>query len=353
MNLEGLLLRNTVEFSSKDSVVGYESGFIEYLDDKITKLGYDTEITDSGLLVVKSEDENYSNHYTSAHVDRSSLVIQDGKLTYSVHAIKDREEVEIRPTESFCDKIGKRFVDKEVRIGDEVHKVSSYEIVRNENGHNRLEFFLEGDVDVSNYDDQGVSYAKPITISEDKQFLEGQLDNVLSVGALYTLLEEGKVKGNVIFSIGEEVGLSGDKIVDYLHSKGIDKTDELLILDTTPFEEDDYRPEELILRNRDTRGEFNRDGNKLLESILTDNQIPYRFKDKIQEEKGLVQYNESGEVKKGYGKTELGKIVQLTNGDINGITLQLPNTGDGIEERTSIEGFAKFYGVLGEYYNRI
>ena len=52
---------------------------------------------------------------------------------------------------------------------------------------------------------------------------------------LFYLLIENKVKGGIIFSIKEEIGKSGELIVNYLKSQKIEKTNNLLVIDTTPF----------------------------------------------------------------------------------------------------------------------
>jgi len=344
------LLENLNEFSNIDSVVGFEDNFREYLENKFKEASYETEITQEGLLIVKSLDEEHRNHYTCSHIDRIGLVVDDGKLTYAVHNLKDKLGLKAKPTEKTCKKIGDKFVGKQVKIDGEEYSVSDYNISSNENDSNRLEFILKEDVDLSSLNQNSVPYVE--SISYDKKKITGQLDNVINAALLYTMMIEGEVKGNVIFSIREEIGLSGTLITSYLARQGIESTEDLLILDTTPFSETDYIIDEISLRNRDSRDFYSQSKVKILEPICQELNIPYRFKDKILEEKGAIKVKDDGSVF-GYGLTELGKIVQDSNGKYNGATLQIPNLGDGIEEKISFESLNNYITLLKEYYGRI
>lgn len=345
------LLETLSEFSNIGSVVGFENNFRENLENEFREAGYETEITQEGLLIVKSLEEEYTNHYTCSHIDRSGLVIDDGKLTYAGHNLKDKLGLKAKPTEKACKKIGDRFMGKQVKINEENYSVSDYQISRNEKDEsNRLEFFLEEDIDLSSFDQQSVPYID--SIFYDNKEITGQLDNVINVALLYTMMVEGEVKGNVIFSTREEIGLSGTLIANYLAKEGIYSTEDLLILDTTPFSEADYVTDEISLRKRDSRDFYSQNKVEMLESICKELKIPYRFKDKILEEKGDIKIKDDGSVI-GYGLTELGKIVQDSNGKYNGATLQLPNLGDGVEEKISFESLNNYITLLKEYYNRI
>lgn len=69
---------------------------------------------------------------------------------------------------------------------------------------------------------------------------------------------EDKIEGDLIFTTKKKVGMSGQCLNNYLNSMVISQTDNILILDTTPYEKEDYIKGQVSLRNRDSTYIFNR-----------------------------------------------------------------------------------------------
>ena len=117
-------------------------------------------------------------------------------------------------------------------------------------------------------------------------------------------------------------------------------------MDTTPYNDSRAIDEGLVvLRNKDENGIFNPDLVKRLRSACDQDRIKYQFKDEIIEMQNarLPEGKEPIDL----GKTELGRIVQHTNGKYNGSTLQLPTTNYHTNhETTSEKALENYYQTL-------
>jgi putative aminopeptidase FrvX len=170
---------------------------------------------------------------------------------------------------------------------------------------------------------------------ELKQFLDrlrltethisAQLDNVLSVALLIHAYRKG-YQGTALFSTGEEAGRSWRHLLAWFQRKEL-TTERLLVFDTSPYDtSEDAEKQDIVLRWRDANGLFNR---QLVGEVLNackHLKIKRSFKDEL-----LMARNEAreaeGQKPLSLGRTELGNLINNTEGQINGATVQFPTTG--------------------------
>ena len=167
------------------------------------------------------------------------------------------------------------------------------------------------------------------------KLLKGQIDNVVSLGVIYVLFQNG-YQGTAILSCEEEIGKSWIYVQRWLEKKK-KETKELIILDTSPYRETDQVNNNLVvLRNRDKSDVFNEELVNKIKMRCAHLSIPFQVKDEYFLEQGLDVPD--------LGSTELGRIVQNTKGRWSGATVQIPT----IEYHTSYETTSR--GCIESYY---
>ena len=169
-------------------------------------------------------------------------------------------------------------------------------------------------------------------------YLKGQIDNAISLAVIYTLFKAG-YQGSALLTTEEEIGKSWLHIASYLEESYIE-TDKILVLDTSPyFDKNIIDAGNIILRNRDKTEQFNL---QLLENIkercLSLN-LPFRIKDE--------DLQETGASIEELGSTELGRLIQGTEGHYDGITIQIPTIMyHTSNEMTSEIAIKNYYALL-------
>lgn len=174
---------------------------------------------------------------------------------------------------------------------------------------------------------EGLDYLQPgtpISFLDRLQVKDGkisaQLDNVVSVAMLIEMFRRG-FKGTAMFTAGEESGRSWRFAAEWFQAHDI-KTDKLIVLDTSPFPTlEELEVQQVVLRNRDSNALFDPVLTEQLRQQCDELGISYRFKDRY-----IEQLNEAREKKMSVGRTELGRLIAATNGEIRGTTLQLPTS---------------------------
>ena len=155
----------------------------------------------------------------------------------------------------------------------------------------------------------------------DGQFLSAQLDNVVSVALLIHLLRHG-FRGTALFTAEEEAGRSWRYVLERFQAERR-KTSRLVVLDTSPYPSvTEATNQALVLRRRDSGAEFDRRMTDELQGICTDLGIATSFKDDY-----VTRINLTREKPMSYGRTELGRLIAATQGEVTGTTLQIPTTG--------------------------
>ena len=157
----------------------------------------------------------------------------------------------------------------------------------------------------------GTPVAFAPTLGIDSRWIRAQLDNVLSTAILMELITAG-FDGTALFTCGEEAGRSWLGLQRALP----ERTNQLVVLDTSPFET--HREAErgvVVLRQRDAGGRFDHERTTRLAAAAHTIGAETVWKDEILEGSGRP-----------LGRTELGRLIAATGGEMTGSTLQVPTT---------------------------
>ncbi|RME52350.1 hypothetical protein D6783_05140 [Candidatus Woesearchaeota archaeon] len=341
MSLQNIISK-TAEYLDVPAVVGFEHPFMNHLADDFNTSGYDVEKQDRILIVRKKGMR--SPKIVTAHIDRHGIVVNEqGKPEYAAFNAKKQHGENIKSSEAIFKKSGQRFVDEAVYAYDAQGRRIADGIVKG--------FFYDFDAKDLTFDIEGLSslpagtpiaYVSPLI--KQASTLSSQIDNAISVAVAYQLVQDG-FDGTLLFATEEEIGRSWQHIANYLQSHHT-ATKEIITLDTTPYEDARAISEGLIvLRNRDENGEFNPDLVGRLRAACDAQGILYEMKDEVINVQN-TQLPEGTKPKK-LGNTELGRIIQHTNGQFNGATVQLPTT----EYHTNHETTSEL--ALNNYYEAL
>ena len=301
------------------SVVGVEDAFFRVLRRELEE--YPVTVTRyNGLLVAQGKDPE--SVFLSAHVDRHGLLATGpNEFQYAAFIAGNRGELNgDSVSEQFMEQIASRFDGQRVQahfpyagsyLGQgtitEAYVCSS---------RNNLIFEVEG----LEYVQPGVPVSFLDRLHVKDGLISAQLDNVVSVAVMIHLIRSG-FQGTAFFTAGEEAGRSWRFLVEWFQREK-KQTDRLIVLDTSPFPTlDEVRKQNVILRNRDSTADFDGPLTEQLVTFCDELGISYRFKDRYVE-----QLNRDREKPLSLGRTELGRVIQATDGKIRGTTLQLPSS---------------------------
>jgi len=315
------VIDKTTEYLQVPSVVGFERPFLDFLERDFRRLGCEVQ-RESKILAV--DGGSRSPRILSCHIDRHGLISTGGDgFQYAAYVAKKlRYAEDVTATRSFLKKLCDRFINHQVRAYDE----SSGEILQEgiiRDAHfcdveENLVFSIDGI--------ETVPINTPISYSrechQDDGYVSGQLDNAISAAVIYFLFEHG-FRGRAFFTAEEEIGKSWQHLLAHLRRQDVAST-EFIVLDTSPFPGSDAADSGLVvLRNKDASGTFNSGLVATLRGICDSEGIPFQMKDEFIE-KGNEELVASGKKPHGLGRTELGRLVQGSNGRWNGATVQLP-----------------------------
>ncbi len=301
------------------SVVGVEDAFFRVLRRELEAFPVKVERY-HGLLVAQGSDPE--SLYLSAHVDRHGLLCTGpNEFQYAAFIAGNRGELTgDSVSEQFMELVAGRFEGQRVQAhtpyaGSYLGQgmiTKSYVCPRRRNlifEINGLEFLQPG---------TPVSFLDRLQVDGGR--VAAQLDNVVSVAMLIEMIRLG-FQGTALFTAGEEAGRSWRFAVEWFQRGGI-RTDELIVLDTSPFPDfDELAKQDVALRTRDSMAEFDSKMTERLVASCEELGIRYRFKDRYVEE-----LNRNREKKLSIGRTELGRVVTATDGAVRGTTLQLPTS---------------------------
>ncbi|MCI5060881.1 MAG: hypothetical protein MRY79_07405 [Alphaproteobacteria bacterium] len=328
------VLDKTLEYLSIPSVVGHEAHFTAYLAQDFEKLGLKTH-NHKGLLEISGKTPHAQ--IISAHMDRHGLVsLGEGSYKYAAaHIREEKYGEENKPSKATLKAIGQRFEDETVfaydpKTGEELGRGQIHVCETGmENGD--PVFQITGMPAMST--NTPVAYARMAEF--DGTYLKGQIDNVLSLGVIYALFDNG-FEGTALLSTEEEIGKSWIHITDWLEKKNIE-TQNLFILDTSPYRyAEEIEEGMIVLRYRDKSGIFNAGLVEEITKHCTGLDLPFQLKDEYFLSLGLKTAD--------LGSTELGRIVQNTDGRWNGASIQIPT----LEYHTSYETASKT--CIANYY---
>jgi putative aminopeptidase FrvX len=324
----------TVEYLAVPSVVGHEKHFFKYLKQDFEKLGLRVE-QHEGILEISGAAPKST--IISAHVDRHGLIsVGKGQYAYAAQYVREEKyNEENNPSKRTLEAISERFEGEIVfaydpetgdRLGEGTIESCSPCM---DNGDSI--FYVNGmDHMPKNIP---VGYARSTNAEGD--FLKGQIDNVVSLGVIYVLFQNG-FQGTALLSAEEEIGKSWIHIQNWLQKQNIE-TQELVIIDTSPYRETGPTDDGMVvLRNRDKSAEFNPDLALKIKNRCKDLNLPYQVKDEYFLGQGLKISD--------LGSTELGRLVQNSKGRFSGATVQIPT----MEYHTSYETTTK--GCIENFY---
>jgi putative aminopeptidase FrvX len=302
------------------SVVGAEDSFFRVLMRELQELGL-TLTYYQGVLVAQGRDPE--SLILSAHVDRHGLLCTGpNEFQYSAFLSSNRsEQTGDSVSEQMMETIQHRFVGQ--RVQAHLPYTGTYlgqgTITHSFICQHRNNLIFEID---------GLGFLQPGTpVSFLDRLLvldgcvSGQLDNIVSVALLVYLFRKG-FQGTALFTAQEEAGRSWRFALAWFLREQI-HTRRLLVLDTSPYPTREAAEAQcLVLRHKDATAHFD----PLITAELVEKcatlGLTYSFKDAY-----VDAQNETRVKKLSLGRTELGRLIAASHGQINGTTLQIPTTG--------------------------
>lgn len=302
------------------AVVGAEDSFFRVLRRELEEMGISVE-RHSGVLVARGNDPD--GVVLSAHVDRHGLVCTGpNEFQYAAFIAGNRSELTgDSVSEQMLGLIADRFTGQ--RVQAHLPYTGTYVgqgvITAGYICPKRLNLIFE--VDGLDFLEPGtpVAFLDRLTLTE--RHVSAQLDNVLSVALIVYLYSIG-FQGTALLTAQEEAGRSWRYALEWLQRESI-TTSRLLVLDTSPYPtQEEAEMQDVVLRRKDATAGF--DGSFTDEIVARCDMlgISYSFKDEWIEERNLLKEKPSS-----LGRTELGRLVLASEGQISGTTLQIPTTG--------------------------
>ncbi|YCM42088.1 hypothetical protein V2O64_12325 [Verrucomicrobiaceae bacterium 227] len=325
------------------SVVGAEDSFFRVLQRELEEMDLKVERRLGVLVAQGSEPESL---ILSAHIDRHGLLCTGpNEFQYAAFISGNRGELTGDSiSEQLVASIADRFTGQRVQahlpfIGTYVGQgviSESYLCPKRRN----LIFEIEG----LEYLQPGspVSFLDRVQLTDTH--LSAQLDNVLGVALIMTLFRRD-FNGTALFTAQEEAGRSWRYALEWFQRESI-TTRRILVLDTSPYPTPEAAAEqELVLRRKDATANFDGSFTDEISRLCDRLKITYRYKDEWIEDQNLDRPTPMS-----LGRTELGRIVAATGGDINGTTLQIPTTGyHTANETASLSSVSAALRLLGSY----
>lgn len=314
------------------SVVGYEEPFFRLLQRELEELNVKVSRY-QGLLV--AEGQAPDSNYLSVHVDRHGLICTGpNEFQYAAFVSQNRSELTGNSvSEQTFEKIAGRFEGQWVHayepwsgsyLGQGVIKHSFI-------SPKRKNLIIE--IDGLEHLMPGVPVAYSDRIALNNGRISAQLDNVLMVAMVVFLYARG-YQGTAFFTAQEEVGRSWRYLVEWFY-RYEKVTNQLLVLDTSPFgNEEEAFGNEIILRSKDATAAFHSDTVARLYQASKDLGIKTVYKD-LYIEKQNQERQKNGEKPLSLGRTELGRMIEGTGGQVSGATIQVPTVGYHTSEETA------------------
>lgn len=332
------LLRSLIR---EPSVTGVEDAFFRVLRRELEEFPISVKRY-HGLLVAQGNRPD--SIYLSAHIDRNGLLCTGpNEFQYAAFIAGNRGELHGDSiSEQFMDTIAGRFHGQRVQAHTpyagtylgQGRIVNCYVCPRRRN----LIFELDG----LEFLQPGTPVAFLDRLHVIDGMLSAQLDNVAMVAMVVHLFRLG-FQGTALLTAGEEAGKSWRFIVEWCQRSNL-RTDRLLVLDTSPFQEFDLHEQEAVLRNKDANAEFDAAMTARVREVCEQLDVPYCFKDEY-----IASQNAKSGKTSSLGRTELGRTIQATAGAITGTTLQLPTTAyHTAGETASIKSYSAVLRVLSK-----
>lgn len=314
------------------SVVGAERLFFRTLHKELQSL--DISVTEyDGILL--ADGGKPSPYILSAHVDRHGL-IATGPNEYQYAAFQVKyyvEQLGDSVSKRLIKSIENRFLNQHVFAyspwsGSYIDSgiISSSKICH---FRNTPIFTVDGITPQS----PGTPIAFDDKLNRKNGWLSAQLDNVLGVSIILELYRKG-YRGKAVFTSQEEAGLSWRYIQDYLDRDQLDMK-QLLVLDTSPFDnKEEVEKIDIVMRHKDVYGQFNKELNEMIFKKCQDLNLKVVFKGEYIEN---INKKRPIETQLSIGRTELGRLIEGSQGRYSGTTLQIPTYGYHTTNETCTE----------------
>ncbi|MDO7086612.1 peptidase M42 [Pseudocolwellia sp. AS88] len=326
------------------SVVGAEHSFFRVLQRELEERG--AKVTwYQGILVAQGNDPE--SLFFSAHIDRHGLICTGpNEFQYAAFVSGNRSGLLGNSVdEELMRKIVKRFPDQNVYAYEPwsgayrgAGKVKhSYICPKRKNlifELENLQHLVAG---------TPIAFADKLSITDDA--LIGQLDNVLTAAVLVYMFELG-FQGTAFFTAEEECGNSWQYLLEWFLRFG-GQTNQLVVVDTSPFPDfETAEKQDLVLRNCDANANFNQELTEKLTQICEKHNYSVTFKDEYTQ-KINVDRLAQGLDAFSIGSTEMGRIINGSNGIVDGTTLQIPTSGyHTMSESAPIKSVAAFLDII-------
>jgi putative aminopeptidase FrvX len=338
-DLSGLLitLRHLIR---EPSVVGAEDSFFRVIRRELEEIDISVE-RHSGLLVARGNRPDSA--YLSAHVDRNGLVCTGpNEFQYAAFIASNRSELTGDSiSEQMVATIADRFTGQRIQahlpysgtyIGQGTIS-SGYLCPKRSN--------LIFEVDGLDYLEPGtpVSFIDRLKVKD--RHISAQLDNVISVALIIHLYRLG-FQGTAFFTAQEEAGKSWRYMLAWFQRESL-CTKRLLVLDTSPYPtQDEAEEQDITLRYQDATALFDKTFTDEIMNRCDALGISYSFKDEWIQKRNLDR-----EKPLSLGRTELGRLITASEGQISGTTLQIPTTGyHTANETASLSSLTAALGLL-------
>lgn len=319
------ILAKTNEYLDFPSVVGHETPYLDHLARDFEALGAAVERPRNLCVVRLGAPLGGDGPVFLAHVDRHGAVTaEDGAPVYAAHAVKNTKYGDASsPSAEFADTISKRYAGEEMFAYD---RKTGGRIAYGDVTGAKLD--ADGRLVLALKDMPALEPGTPIAFARSLDrsqagYVTGQLDNPVSAAALRVAAEFG-LRGTIVFTAEEEIGRSAEHFLGWAQSGGVKPGRELVVLDTTPFDDGAAAlAGAVILRRRDATARFDPDAVQRLETAASSGGAPIIFKDSFIERENDARARR-GQPSKSMGLTELGRIARDSDGRFTGATLQVP-----------------------------
>jgi len=331
------------------SVVGAENPFFLVIKKELEEIGIEATLYEGVLVATGS---NPSSGYISSHVDRHGLVCTGPKeFQYAAYVSKNRADLTGKSiSEQTYKSLAGRFEGQQVQAYNRcsgsyigMGKITTSSICEQRGN-------LIFDIDGLEYllPETPVAFVDKLTIKD--HWVSAQLDNVLTNAMIIYLYQKG-YRGTAFFSAEEEAGKSWRYILEWFMRVNL-STDELLILDTSPYpDEESVSKQSLVFRRRDSHARFKSPMQNRLVKICQKAKIKYDYKDRYIKERNKQIMKAGGSVNGSLGSTELGRLIVASKQAIQGTTLQIPTTGyHTVDETASLRSIDDALFVLEKLY---
>ncbi len=310
------------------SVVGCEDAFFRTLRRELEEVGAKVSYY-QGVLV--AEGNNPESLILSAHIDRHGLLCTGpNEFQYAAFIASNQSELTgDSVSEQMLYLIENRFQGG--RVQAHLPYTGTYlgqgQIIRTYICPARKNLIFE--LDGLDFLQPGTPVAFLDRLQVTDGYASAQLDNVLSAAILVYLFRCG-FQGTALFTAQEEAGRSWRYALAWFLRHNL-TTQRLIVLDTSPYPTREVADEQqLVLRRKDANGRFAEEMTAEIAQRCQELGITYNYKDAY-----IEAQNKERSKPLSLGRTELGRLVVASGGNINGTTLQIPTTGYHTAEETA------------------